>query len=124
MVCSNHGWHTAGGKAGTVGTVHTVATSSLSASAHRKFSKLRAEHLPPIKVPLYISYSTITICAVRGFVRTHFLPFTRSGRESRTTLHLTNLWKTQPVLGSTLLFCYFDLIFAGFCTAGRITWKK
>lgn len=33
-------------------------------------------------------------CAVRGFVRTHFLPFTRSDRESRTTLHLPNLWKT------------------------------
>jgi hypothetical protein len=31
-------------------------------------------------------------CAVRGFVRTHFLPFTRSDRESRTTLHLLNLW--------------------------------
>jgi len=29
---------------------------------------------------------------VRGFVRTHFLPFTRSDRESRTTLHFFNLW--------------------------------
>lgn len=35
-------------------------------------------------------------CAVRGLVRTHFLPFTRSGRESRTKLHLQNLWNTPP----------------------------
>lgn len=33
-----------------------------------------------------------SVCAVRGFVRTHFLPFTRSDRESRTTLHSINLW--------------------------------
>lgn len=37
----------------------------------------------------------MSVCAVRGFVRTHFLPFTRSDRESRTTLHLSNLW-TKP----------------------------
>lgn len=47
-------------------------------------------------------------CAVRGFVRTHFLPFTRSDRESRTTLHLLNLWNNfSPSVGSKLCFCHF-----------------
>ena len=50
-------------------------------------------------------------CAVRGFVRTHFLPFTRSDRESRTTLHLLNLWN-KNVEDSILTFCHFDIHFS------------
>ncbi|KAH6873170.1 hypothetical protein BKA58DRAFT_161966 [Alternaria rosae] len=47
-------------------------------------------------------------CAVRGFVRTHFLPFTRSDRESRTTLHLLNLWKHLTLRGFETLFLHFS----------------
>jgi hypothetical protein len=54
--------------------------------------------------------------AVRGFVRTHFLPFTRSDRESRTTLHLLNLWKTPhptrvriSVFAVVFFFAFFSL---------------
>ncbi|KAF1920496.1 hypothetical protein BDU57DRAFT_16805 [Ampelomyces quisqualis] len=49
-------------------------------------------------------------CAVRGFVRTHFLPFTRSDRESRTTLHLLNLWN-ESIVDSIHIFCQFDVDF-------------
>lgn len=52
-----------------------------------------------------------SVCAVRGFVRTHFLPFTRSDRESRTTLHLSNLW-TKPH--------GFNPYFLQFCTSAHM----
>ena len=45
---------------------------------------------------------------MRGFVRTHFLPFTRSDRESRTTLHLLNLWKHLTLRGFETLFLHFS----------------
>jgi hypothetical protein len=58
---------------------------------------------------VYIIYIILDrFCAVRGFVRTHFLPFTRSDRESRTTLHLLNLWN-KNVEDSILTFCHFDV---------------
>jgi len=49
-------------------------------------------------------------CAVRGFGRTHFLPFTRSDRESRTKLHLLNIWNYN-IEDSILTFCHFDICF-------------
>lgn len=93
--------------------------------------------------------SCSSVCAVRGFVRTHFLPFTRSDRESRTTLHLLNLW-TKPhgfnpyflhfcilshIVGSasqilmhlSLCFCQFFLskyAFLKFCCERRPARKK
>jgi hypothetical protein len=68
-----------------------------------------------------IDYINATIlnrpCAVRGFVRTHFLPFTRSDRESRTTLHLLNLWNKQSWIRS-ILFAILTSI-SSFCLSSQ-----
>ena len=77
-----------------VRTEYAADPNSLATRARRTTKCAISSSQPDyIVVSGYIGLITVKFsCAVRGFVRTYFLPSTRSDCGSCTTLHLFNIW--------------------------------
>lgn len=97
--------------AGAFQTPHHICCSLRSVPL-----SLATSHLQNILM-LYTYWLILIIQrAVRGFARNHFLPFTRCDRESRTKLHLNNLWNGLNGVSRSLAWVrifLFALFFLG-----------